>query len=89
MCFGNGPKKESVKMRGKVYVVADGQAGSCGKGKLVGYLARKLDVGITINHNMPNAGHTFVFDDGRKVVTHHLPIGVVNPRTTLLIGAGP
>ncbi len=88
MCFGNGPKKESVKMRGKVYVVTDGQAGSCGKGKLVGYLARKLDVDITMNHNMPNAGHTFVFDDGRKVVTHHLPIGVVNPRTTLLIGAG-
>ncbi len=66
MCFGNGPKKESVKMRGKVYVVTDGQAGSCGKGKLVGYLARKLDVDITMNHNMPNAGHTFVFDDGRK-----------------------
>lgn len=88
MCFSDRPKKESVKMRGKVYVVTDGQAGSCGKGKLAGYLARKLDVDVTINHNMPNAGHTFVFDDGRKVVTHHLPIGVVNPRTTLLIGAG-
>lgn len=73
---------------GKVYVVTDGQAGSCGKGKLVGYLARKYDVDVTINHNMPNSGHTFVFDDGRKVVTHHLPIGFVNPRTTLLIGAG-
>lgn len=88
MCISNGTKKESVKMRGKVYVVTDGQAGSCGKGKLSGYLARKLDVDVTINHNMPNAGHTFVYDDGRKIVTHHLPIGVVNPRTTLLIGAG-
>ncbi len=88
MCFGNRTKKEDVKMRGKVYVVTDGQAGSCGKGKLVGYLARKLDVDVTINHNMPNSGHTFVYDDGRKVITHHLPIGVVNPRTTLLIGCG-
>lgn len=75
-------------MQGKVYVVTDGQAGSCGKGKFVGYLARKLDVDVAINHNMPNSGHTFVFDDGRKVITHHLPIGFVNPRTTLLIGAG-
>lgn len=75
-------------LKGKVYVVIDGQAGSCGKGKVVGYFARHKDVDVSINNNTPNAGHTFVFNDGRKVITTHLPIAVVNPKIELLIGPG-
>lgn len=74
-------------LKGKVYVVIDGQAGSCGKGKIVGYLARHKKIDVSINNNTPNAGHTFVFDNGYKVITTHLPIAVVNPNVQLLIGA--
>lgn len=65
----------------------DGQAGSCGKGKIVGYLSLRDNIDVAINNNMTNAGHTFVFDNGKKVITSHLPISVVNPNTELLIGA--
>lgn len=75
-------------LKGKVYVVVDGQAGSCGKGKVVGYIAREMNADVCINNNTPNAGHTFMFDDGRKVITTHLPMAVVNPTTELLIGPG-
>lgn len=75
-------------LKGKIYVVIDGQAGSCGKGKVVGFLAREKNADVSINNNTPNAGHTFVFDNGRKVVTTHMPIAVVNQNTQLLIGAG-
>lgn len=74
---------------GTVHIVYDGQAGSCGKGKFVGYLARNLNISVSINNNMPNAGHSFKYDDGKKVVTTHLPIAVVNPNIPyLVIGAG-
>lgn len=70
-----------------IRIVMDGQAGSCGKGKVVGYLSIRDNIQYAINNNMSNAGHTFVFDNGEKVITSHLPISVVNPSTSLLIGA--
>lgn len=74
---------------GNVYILYDGQAGSCGKGKFVGLFARKFPIDISINNNPPNAGHTFIFDNGKKVVTTHLPIAVVSPNVKfLIIGAG-
>ena len=45
----------------------------------------KFNIKICVNNNTPNAGHTFVFDDGRKVVTRHLPLGVVNPNIPYLV----
>jgi adenylosuccinate synthase len=74
--------------KGTAYIIYDGQAGSCGKGKFVGLFARKSPIDISINNNPPNAGHTFVFDSGKQVVTTHLPIAVVSPRVKyLVIGA--
>lgn len=72
---------------GKIHIVYDGMWGSCGKGKFCGTFARnpKMNIKICVNNNTPNAGHTFVFDDGRKVVTRHLPIGVVNPDIPYLV----
>ena len=44
---------------------------------------------VCVNNNAPNAGHTFVFEDGRKLVTRHIPIGVVDPYIKyLVIGEG-
>jgi adenylosuccinate synthase len=78
--------KESNK--GKVIVVLDAQAGSCGKGKMVGYIATHQKIALAINNFMSNAGHTFVYDSGEKVMTQHLPTSIVNPDTVLCIGPG-
>ena len=71
-----------------VTVVLDSQAGSCGKGKFIGYLAQADNVDIAINNFMSNAGHTYVSEDGEKVMTQHLPTSLVNFNTSLIIGPG-
>lgn len=71
-----------------VTIVIDGQAGSCGKGKIGGYLAKKEKFEISTNNWSSNAGHTFVDNNGNKVIVSHLPIAIVNPKTKLLINAG-
>lgn len=71
-----------------VTVVLDSQAGSCGKGKFIGYLAQEDNVAVAINNFMSNAGHTYVGDRGEKVMTQHLPTSLVNPDTSLVIGPG-
>jgi adenylosuccinate synthase len=72
-----------------VTVVLGGMAGSEGKGKFAGYLAIKDDFDVAISNFMPNAGHTWVSNDGEKVVmVQQLPQAVVNPRTLLLMSAG-
>jgi adenylosuccinate synthase len=74
--------------KGNVTVVLDSQAGSCGKGKFIGYLAKKDNVEVAINNFMSNAGHTWVNNDGDKVMTQHLPTSIVNRDTALVIGPG-
>lgn len=74
--------------RGKVTVVLDSQAGSCGKGKFIGYIAGKTNPEVAINNFMSNAGHTCILDDGTEVMTQHLPTSVVSSNTSLLIGPG-
>lgn len=69
-------------------VVIDGQAGSCGKGKICGYLAKKDDFKISTNNWGSNAGHTYFDNNGEKIVVSHLPIALVNPLTKLVINAG-
>lgn len=71
-----------------VTVVLDSQAGSCGKGKFIGYLAQADNIDIAINNFMSNAGHTYVDENGEKVMTQHLPTSLVNFDTSLVIGPG-
>lgn len=71
-----------------ITIVIDGQAGSSGKGKICGYLAKKDGFAISTNNWSSNAGHTFVDDDGNKVIVSHLPIALINPKTKLIIDAG-
>lgn len=75
-------------MSGKVTVVLDSQAGSCGKGKFIGYLAQKDNASFAINNFMSNAGHTYEDDKYGRVMTQHLPTSMVNPNTQLYIGPG-
>lgn len=56
-------------------VIVDLQAGDTGKGKVAHALAKNYDMVLRYNGGS-NAGHT-VYHDGKKVVTHLVPIGVL------------
>jgi adenylosuccinate synthase len=70
-------------------VIFGGQAGSEGKGAIVGYLARRQYWGGAICSFMTNAGHTWVNDLGAKAVVQQLPMAVVSPEIPyIMIGPG-
>ena len=73
-----------------VISVIDGEAGSCGKAKVVGEIAtdKSINLGAAITNCMPNAGHTFVDENGNATVFRNIPVSVVNPNTELFIGPG-
>lgn len=73
-----------------VLAVIDGEAGSCGKGKVIGELAtdNKNNILASVTNCMPNAGHTFVFENGKPCVFRNIPVCAVNPKCALFIGPG-
>lgn len=71
-----------------ITIVIDGQAGSCGKGKVCGYLSQKDDFKMSTNNWSSNAGHTYIEDNGEKIVVSHLPIAILNPQCKLVLNAG-
>lgn len=75
-------------MNRNVTIVLDGQAGSCGKGKICAYLAQKDNYKISTNNWSSNAGHSYVSNNGEKIVVSHLPIAMLNPKIELCINAG-
>lgn len=77
-------------MEKNVISVIDGEAGSCGKAKVVGELAtdQTLNIGASVTNCMPNAGHTFVDEVGNQTVFRNIPVSIVNPNTALFIGPG-
>jgi adenylosuccinate synthase len=75
-------------IQGSVTVVLGGQAGSEGKGKIAGYLAIEDKFKVAVCNFMTNAGHTWVSDEGKKVMVQQLPQAVVDPNTMLFISAG-
>lgn len=73
-----------------VISVIDGAAGSCGKAKVIGEIAtdKSINLGAAVTNCMPNAGHTFVDEDGYCTVFRNIPVSSVNPNTELFIGPG-
>lgn len=71
-----------------ITIVIDGQAGSCGKGKICAYLAKRDEYSLSTNNWSSNAGHTYVEDNGEKIVVSHLPIAMINPNCKLVLNAG-
>ena len=73
----------------KAYMIIDLQFGSTGKGLLAGYLAKRLEPDVVATAWSPNAGHTYIDENGRKFVHCMLANSIVSPNlTTVLIGAG-
>lgn len=71
-----------------VDIIFGGNAGSEGKGKFAGFLAKKYGYKHVISNFFPNAGHTWVSDTGTKIITRLLPSSLVNESTQLYIGPG-
>ena len=72
--------------RGKLNIIIDGGWGSSGKGKLAAWLAKKNNVFVSVSGFGPNAGHTYIEEDGTQVVLKFLPSAAANPITHLCIG---
>jgi adenylosuccinate synthase len=62
------------------------QYGDEGKGKITDYLARQAQWVIRFNGGS-NAGHT-LWLNGKKLVTHSVPSGILSPHVKNFIGAG-
>lgn len=60
--------------------------GDEGKGKIVDYLAKNYDIVARFGGG-DNAGHT-LFRDGKKIVLHLIPSGILNEGTLNIIGNG-
>jgi len=76
-------------MKTKVDVVVDMQYGSTGKGAIAGYLAMKHNYDTVITANTPNSGHTFIDENGNKMIHKVLPNSVVGENVRhVLIGPG-
>lgn len=75
-------------MEKPVTVLIDLMAGSCGKGKIAGYLAQENNYAAAISNAMPNSGHIYVDDIIGKREFRNIPISIVNKDTELFIGAG-
>lgn len=73
-----------------VISVIDGAAGSCGKAKVVGEIAtdKTINLGASITNCMPNAGHTFIDENGTATIFRNIPVSIVNRNTELFIGPG-
>jgi len=72
----------------KLDFVVDLQFGSTGKGLFTGYLAMNSDYDTIFTAWGPNAGHTFVDEDGTKFVHTMLANGVVGGASRILLGPG-
>jgi adenylosuccinate synthase len=69
-----------------VVIVVGAQWGDEGKGKVVDLFTEHADVVVRYAGGA-NAGHTLVLD-GRKLVTHLVPSGVLHPGTRCVLGGG-
>lgn len=71
-----------------LYIVVGGQFGSEGKGKVAAHIVQKESIDICVRCGGPNSGHSFLLDNGERVLLRQLSVGVINPKTRLLIPAG-
>jgi adenylosuccinate synthase len=68
-------------------VILDLQQGDCGKGKISSHLVKNSNYTHTVRFNgSNNAGHT-IYHEGKKIVTHSIPAGVIHGIKSL-IGPG-
>ncbi|MCY4262504.1 MAG: adenylosuccinate synthetase, partial [Candidatus Dadabacteria bacterium] len=67
-------------------VVLGAQWGDEGKGRIVDLIAERVDLVVRYQGGN-NAGHTIV-TDGKKIILHHVPSGILRDNNLSLIGNG-
>lgn len=72
----------------KLQVVVGGQFGSEAKGAVTARLAMESESPLVIRVGGPNAGHTVYDANAREWKLRHVPVGFINPRARLALGAG-
>jgi adenylosuccinate synthase len=70
----------------KTLAIIGSQWGDEGKGKITDLLSEKCDVVVRYQGGN-NAGHTIIVD-GRKIVLHLIPSGILHPHSVSVIGHG-
>lgn len=80
---------EERTMTSKAYMILDLQFGSTGKGLLAGFLAKSKQPDVVVTAWGPNAGHTYIDENGRIFIHRMLANGIVSPKLEyVLIGPG-
>ena len=79
-------REQSKSRKGTVDVILGAQWGDEGKGKLVDILSKDYKICARVAGGS-NAGHTIVVD-GKKYKFHLVPSGILNPKTTCVVGNG-
>jgi adenylosuccinate synthase len=69
-----------------VTAIVGAQWGDEGKGRIIDYLAQKVDMVIRFQGG-DNAGHTVINEHGKHAL-HLIPSGIFNPKTSNIIGSG-
>lgn len=77
----------SSNVKNPVIIVQGGQWGSEAKGAVSAHLCLTRYISHTVRTGAINAGHTVVYE-GKPYAMQQIPVGWVNPNTTLVIGAG-
>jgi len=80
-------RSSAEKFEPQVCVVLGTQWGDEGKGKLVDILAQQYEI-VARAQGGANAGHTIYDEQGNKYALHLVPSGILNPKTTCVIGNG-
>lgn len=83
-------------MRGGVDIVVDGLWGSCGKGKVCGWMASEIGYrqyekpyALSVTVASPNSGHTVWMKDGsKKYALQQIPVAAVTTDMRVLLSAG-
>lgn len=70
----------------KTLAIIGSQWGDEGKGKITDLLSEKCDIVVRYQGGN-NAGHTIIVD-GRKIVLHLIPSGILHPHAVAVIGHG-
>ncbi len=70
----------------KNIAVIGGQWGDEGKGKIVDYIAKNIDV-VVRSQGGANAGHTVIVN-GKKYIFHLIPSGIIHENVKAIIGNG-
>jgi len=71
-----------------VTVIAGGQFGGEGKGKVAHFLAQDMDAKVAVRVGGTNSGHTVIDPSGNALILRQLPTPSILPNVTCVLGAG-